>query len=306
MKKAEKPNKLIDTPLYIKGMGYLITTIFALSMIFPILIVISTSFTSQDYIQMNGYQMFPVEFDLTGYRYLFKNINQIANAYGITIAMTAFGTVFGVVCSFFYAYVIARPQFPWRMAFTFYVFFTTLFSGGALSSYLINTQYYHLQDTFWILALPGAIAPMNIIIMRTYIQSSIPEGVIESARIDGAKELTTLFKIVMPMSIPVIATIGLFLAVAYWNEWYRAMLYITEKDNLAPVSLIIQRIERNIDYLNNNASAMGALAEEERKNIPADSFRMALVIIAIAPMLIAYPFFQKFFMGGLTVGSIKG
>ena len=298
-RKLKRKSMLRPVPRHVTAIGYTIATLFALSTIFPLLLVISSSFSSQDAIIDYGYGLWPKEFSLEGYNYIWKNINQILNAYGITIGVTVCGTLYGLTIMFMYAYVLSRPSFPWKT-------FTTLFSGGMLANYLVITTMYHLQDTFWVLFVPLGVSCMHIVIMRTYMTTNIPNEVIESAQIDGASEFTCLIKIIIPMAVPVIATIALFLVVMFWNEWMKSFLYIFQNKQLVPIQLLIKRIEDDIKYLASNANALGSAAMEMQSTVPVDSFRMGLVIIAILPMLIAYPFFQKYFMTGLTIGSVKG
>ena len=305
-RKLKRKSMLRPVPRHVTAIGYTIATLFALSTIFPLLLVISSSFSSQDAIIDYGYGLWPKEFSLEGYNYIWKNINQILNAYGITIGVTVCGTLYGLTIMFMYAYVLSRPSFPWKTFFTFLSFFTTLFSGGMLANYLVITTMYHLQDTFWVLFVPLGVSCMHIVIMRTYMTTNIPNEVIESAQIDGASEFTCLIKIIIPMAVPVIATIALFLVVMFWNEWMKSFLYIFQNKQLVPIQLLIKRIEDDIKYLASNANALGSAAMEMQSTVPVDSFRMGLVIIAILPMLIAYPFFQKYFMTGLTIGSVKG
>lgn len=303
---AVKQKKIRQVPMHVSAVSYIITIGFALFTVFPLLLVLSSSFASQDAIDIYGYSIIPKELSLAGYEYILENIGQIARAYGVTVCCTVFGTVYGVVISFMYAYVLSRPQFPWKKFFTFLAFFTMLFSGGMLGNYIVVTTVYHLQDTIFAMILPLGVSAMNIIIMRTYLTSNIPNEVIESAYIDGATEFRCLFSIIIPMAVPVIATIGLFVAVGYWNDWMQGFLYIFRNDSIVPIQLLIRRIEQDALYLSSNAASLGASAEEMKSSLPVDSFRMGLVIVSILPMLIAYPFFQKFFMTGLTVGSVKG
>lgn len=297
---------LSSVPRHVTGISYALTTLFAISTLFPLLLVISASFSTQDAISYYGYTVLPREISLDGYKYIWENIDQILNAYGITILTTVFGTLYGLAIDFMYAYVLSRPNFPWKRFFTFFAFFTMLFSGGMLASYMVITTVYHLQDTFGALVLPMGVTAMHIIIMRTYLTTNIPNEVIESAEIDGASEWVCLFKIIIPMAVPVIATIGLFLAIAYWNDWQMGFLYIFRNESIVPIQLLIRRIEQDALYLSSNANSLGASVEEMKSTLPVDSFRMGLVIVSILPILLSYPFFQKYFMTGLTVGSVKG
>lgn len=301
-----KNNGLRLVPLHVTLISGILTTLFAISTILPLLIVISASFSTEDAIKLFGYTFIPKQISLDGYKYIWENRNQIFHAYGMTIFTTVCGVLYGLTISFLYAYVLSRPQFPWKKFFTFFAFFTSLFGGGMLSSYMVMTTIYHLQDTIFALILPLGVSAMNIIIMRTYITSNIPNEVVESAQIDGAREWTILVKIILPMAVPVIATIGLFLTVGYWNDWMQGFLYIFRNKSLVTIQLLIRRIEEDALYLTSNAAAMGTAAQQMEDTLPITSFRMGLVIVAILPMLIAYPFFQKYFITGMTIGSVKG
>lgn len=299
-------NGLRPVPRHVSVISGILTTLFAISTLFPLIIVISASFSTQNAITQYGYTFLPKELSIEGYSYIWDNRYQIFHAYGMTILTTVCGVIYGLVITFMYAYVLSRPQFPWKKFFTFFAFFTSLFGGGMLANYMVMTTLYHLQDTFFALFLPMGVSAMNIIIMRTYMTTNIPNEVVESAQIDGAHEHTILLKIILPMSVPVIATVGLFLTVGFWNDWMQGFLYIFKNDRLITIQLLIRRIEEDALYLSTNAGALGASVEQMRGTLPVDPFRMGLVIVAILPMLIAYPFFQKYFLTGMTVGSVKG
>lgn len=307
--KAEKglsKDTIYDVPKIVKAIAYIITTLFALSCLYPFLLVVAVSFTDENTILANGYQLFPDKFSLAGYKYIIENAGQIFWSYGVTIMVTVVGTVLSLFIKSLYAYTISRPSFPWKSQFTFFIFFTTLFSGGMLPKYIINTQYLHLQDSFWALVLPGLCTTMHIIMMRTYMQTAIPNAVIESARIDGAKEFTCYFKIVLPMSIPIIATMALFAVTLFWNDWYRAFLYIVSNTKMMPIQLLLQRIETETKFLQQSAAEFGGSVDAMRQDIPGETFKMCLVVVVVTPILIFYPFFQQYFVNGITVGAVKG
>ncbi len=215
-----------DMPLLFKAFALFITTLLSLACIIPFWLTISISLTEDTALRMNGYGLIPSVFSTEAYEYILKNGTQIVRSYGVTIFITVFGTLLGIIIMTMLAYTLSRPNFPWKKQFTFIVFFTMLFSGGMVSTYIIFTSVYHLRDTIWALILPCCCTPMYILILRTYMSTSIPPAVLESARIDGAKEFTCYWKIVLPMAVPSIATISLFLAVNYWNNWNNAFLYI--------------------------------------------------------------------------------
>ena len=270
--------------------------------IFPVLMAISASFTSEASLIKEGYRLIPKVTSLDAYKYVFGTSNAIVRAYGITILVTAVSVVFGVLVSSMYAYVISRKDFEYRKLFSFISFFTMLFNGGLVASYLINTKFLHLSNNLWALILPGTMSAWNVIVLKSFFQGSVPYEIIESGKLDG-DEFKVFFKLVMPISLPGIATIALFIMIAKWNDWLAPMLYITDS-KLYTLSFLLQNMMNNIQEMMNNAAESGVSSQME--NMPTEGARMALCIVAIAPMLVAYPFFQKYFIQGMTVGSVKG
>jgi putative aldouronate transport system permease protein len=204
-----------------------------------------------------------------------------------------------------YAYVTALRDFPLRKQLTWFLFFTMLFSGGLVPSYILNVRYYGLRDTFWILVLPGLVSANMVIILRTFIRTSIPESLLEAAKIDGAGHFRTFFEIVLPLSKAGVATVGLFTFVAKWNDWFTGMLYI-ENAKLVPLQTLLTKLQNSVDFLKNNSQMAGtADGMAMLRSLPGTNLRMACTVVAIAPLLIAYPFFQRYFVKGMTIGSIK-
>lgn len=271
--------------------------------IFPVLMALSASFTSEASLIKEGYRLIPKVTSLDAYKYVFGTSNAIVRAYGITILVTAVSVVFGVLVSSMYAYVISRKDFEYRKLFSFISFFTMLFNGGLVASYLINTKFLHLSNNLWALILPGTMSAWNVIVLRSFFQGSVPYEIIESGKLDGADEFKVFFKLVMPISLPGIATIALFIMIAKWNDWLAPMLYITD-NKLYTLSFLLQNMMNNIQEMMNNAAESGV--SNQMENMPTEGARMALCMVAIAPMLVAYPFFQKYFIQGMTVGSVKG
>lgn len=271
--------------------------------IFPVLMALSASFTSEASLIKEGYRLIPKVTSLDAYKYVFGTSNAIVRAYGITILVTAVSVVFGVLVSSMYAYVISRKDFEYRKLFSFISFFTMLFNGGLVASYLINTKFLHLSNNLWALILPGTMSAWNVIVLKSFFQGSVPYEIIESGKLDGADEFKVFFKLVMPISLPGIATIALFIMIAKWNDWLAPMLYITDS-KLYTLSFLLQNMMNNIQEMMNNAAESGVSSQME--NMPTEGARMALCMVAIAPMLVAYPFFQKYFIQGMTVGSVKG
>lgn len=270
--------------------------------IVPFMIVISASFSGETDLALNGFSVLPRKVDITAYQYLFKNPGTIVNAYIVTILITVIGTFLGVLFMSMAAYCLARNSFRYKSLLTFYIFFPTLFSGGMVPSYIINTQYLHLTDTLMAMVLPCLINVFHIIMLRTFFKQ-IPSALYEAATIDGASEYHIFFRIVFPLSKPVIATVAFLSALAKWNEWYNAMLYIRD-DNLVPLQYMLQRMMMNLrallDAMQNVPTSVNI------QDLPGENLRMAMLVVAIGPMLLVFPFFQKYFTKGMTVGAVKG
>ncbi|QUI22079.1 carbohydrate ABC transporter permease [Vallitalea pronyensis] len=278
--------------------------IIAISCITPYLIAFLISFASKSSIDMYGYQLIPSAFSLESYKILSLFGTEIRNAYLTTIFVVVVGTVLVLLITTTYGYVISRRDFRWSKHLTFYVFLTMLFSAGMVPNYMIITRVLNLKNTVWALIVPALVNPYWIIIAKTFFQMTVPKEIIESAKIDGATEMTIYRKIVMPVSLPVIATIGLFSTIGYWNSWFEAMLYI-DVDYLNSLQYLLIRIQANIDFLIKNASLIGPEAQSMVQNLPKQSFMMALMVVSTLPLVLAYPYFQRYIVGGLTIGSVK-
>ncbi len=280
-------------------------SIYSLGCALPVLLVYIVSFSSEDSVMTNGYSYFPTEWSLAAYQSLLKSIHTIIRSYGVSIFATITGTLIGLFIMSLFAYVISRKDFKYHKILTFFAFFTMLFNGGLVASYLINTQVFHLSNTIWALILPYTINAYYVIIMRTFFSQTIPDSVIESARIDGAGELQIYYSIILPLSKPVLATIGLFLIVVYWNDWFLGLLYITD-DNLVSIQYSLMKIQASMEFIKSNMVALGGEASSLLKGYPTETARMAMLVVVITPVMFAYPFFQRYFVSGLTIGSIKG
>lgn len=276
---------------------------FALLCIFPFAFVIILSLSSEHSLAMNGYSLFPESWSFESYRYLWEMRETIFRAYGVTALITFLGTCISVLMTTMFAYAISRKQFVYRRFFTFLVFFTMLFSGGLVPFYIVMTQLLQLKNSIWALIMPMALNAFHIIVMRTFFQRNIPDSIIESAQIEGAGEFRILFQIVIPMALPGIATIALFSTLAYWNDWFNALLFI-EDAKLLPIQAVLMRIESNMEFIRKNAMISGQ-AGNLLASIPQDAARMAMVVVATLPIALSYPFFQKYFISGLTVGGVK-
>ena len=272
----------------------------------PMALVFIVSVTGKASLSYNGYSFFPTEITFDAYKYLMKQGQQIARGYRVTIAYTLVNTVLSLFVMSMFAYVISQRNFKMRNAFTMFTFFTMLFGGGLVPSYILNVRYLHLNDTFWIFVLPGLFSFYNCVILRTFISTTIPESLFEAAKIDGAGHFRIYFTIVLPLFKAGLATIGLFKVVGNWNDWFTGKLYIDDP-NLVPLQTMLNRIMDSISFIKNNA---GKLTDQEINsilgNMPTESARMAITVVTVLPILAAYPFFQRYFVQGLTIGSVKG
>lgn len=271
--------------------------------IFPILLTLSISFSSSKSIIDDGYRLIPKEFSLESYRYIFMDSAKIVRAYGVTIFNAVVGSAISVIVISHVAYPLSLPHFKLRKAITYYILFTMLFSGGQVAGYMVTTTIYHLQNTIWVMILPCIMNVWYVIVLRTFFKTGVPIAIIESGKLDGAGEFRILWQLVFPIALPGIATITLFQVLLYWNEWNLPLLYITNP-KLYNLQFLLQQMMQNIQQLNNNPEFAKQVSSDLAK-IPSESARMALCFVAMGPILAAYPFFQKYFIQGLTVGSVK-
>jgi putative aldouronate transport system permease protein len=272
-----------------------------LLIIIPVSYIVSVSLSLDSDIVEHGYQLIPDHFSLAAYRYYLRVPAQIINGYAVSIAVTVMGTLFGLTLSTMLAYVMSRRDYKWRMAITRYTLIPLFFNAGVVPLYLIVTRVFHLGDTIWALFLPYGISVWFTFLMRGFM-SDLPFELIESAKMDGASEYRVFFFIVVPIVKPALATIGLFYAFAYWNDWWLPMLFIN-RSNLVPLQYLLYRTLNNIDFILRNISMV---ANMNRLEIPGEATRMAVAVLAAAPMMIVFPFFQRFFVKGITMGSVKG
>lgn len=277
--------------------------LFSLACLIPLWLIFMVSLTNENEISAYGYRFWPENFDFTAYRYLQHDADTIGRAFGVSILVTAVGTVASLFVTSAMAYSLSRKDFPLRGFLSFYVFFTMLFSGGLLPWYLVYTRMFHLQDTLMALIFPGLIGGFNIFIMRTFFASSIPPSLIDSAQIDGASEYRTYFSIVLPLSLPVLATIGLFVTVSYWNDWFTSLVFINN-EKLYTLQYFLNKTLLNALFLQSIANK--AYSSTANVTPPLESIRMAVAMLAILPISLVFPFLQKYFVKGLTVGAVKG
>ncbi|MGM0882013.1 MAG: carbohydrate ABC transporter permease [Bacillota bacterium] len=292
--------KQIDR-LLLSVIGYAVISILAILCIIPFLLIVSSSLSEESKIIENGFQLIPSMFSLEAYSLLFKYPAQLLKAYGVTIAVTVIGTIGGLFLTAMTSYVLQRKDFKWRNQFSFFFFFTTLFSGGLVPWYLMIIKYLDLKNTLIVLILPMLLNVFYIIVMKSFM-SSIPEAITESAKIDGAGDFRIFIQLIMPLSKPALATIGLFIALGYWNDWYNALLFIST-ENLMPLQYYLYKMLGNMDGMRRAMVSSGAVVT---MNIPTESLKMAMSIVATGPILLAYPFIQRYFVQGLTIGAVKG
>jgi putative aldouronate transport system permease protein len=276
----------------------------AVSLIFliPMILVISSSFSDENTLSKFGYSLFPQKFSLTAYQYIMADPYRILSAYSVTMTVTIIGTLTGLLLMSMLAYAISRREFEWRRPISFMVFFTMLFNGGLVPTYYLVTQVLHLKNTLPVLILPYLIVAWFIFILRTFF-ASLPHELIEAARIDGASELRTFFQLVLPLSTPVLATVGLFLVLMYWNDWWLPLLYVSEP-KLFPLQYLLYAIMRNVDFLTSGAATKSGLVIGVA--IPTQTLRMAMVVVAMGPIAIVFLSLQRYFVRGMLIGSIKG
>ncbi|GAA4291632.1 carbohydrate ABC transporter permease [Anaerocolumna aminovalerica] len=283
----------------------IILGLFCLLCVVPFIFVVIISFSAEDSIREIGYSFRPIKWSLEAYKFAFTSNKGIWRSYFNSFFITILGTALSVLICVLYSYPLFRKDFKYRKFFTFFCFFTMLFGGGLVPTYYVSKNILGLNDNYAALIVPALFNPFNIIVMRTFFQSSVPTELIEAAAIDGSGEYNTLFKIIVPIAKPGIATIALLNALAYWNEWYLAMLYIRTEE-LYPLQYLLMRSQQNIDFLTRNATMLGSEIAKIVNDLPQQNLRMALAVLIVVPIAFAYPFFQRFIISGLTVGSVKG
>ena len=286
-------------------LSYTLLGLVALICLIPFLMVVVGSFTAEKEIIANGFSFFPKELSLEAYKTALKEPMAILRAYGVTASLTVIGTAIGLFIVAMTAYVLQRKDFKWRNKVSFFFYFTTLFSGGLVPWYILMVKYLGLKDSYLSLLLPPLLSVFNIIIMKSYM-SGIPQALTESAKIDGAGDFTIFMKVILPLVKPALATIGMFIALGYWNDWYKSMFYINN-ENLYSLQYYLYKIVNNIEaYKTILAQAGGGTSLGSTINMPSESLKMALTIIVTGPIILVYPFIQKYFVSGVTIGAVKG
>ncbi|MHB9293349.1 putative aldouronate transport system permease protein [Hollandina sp. SP2] len=282
------------------ALSYTLITIIALVCLVPFILLVSGSFTSEQAIRFSGYSFLPKDFTLEAYQVIFKYPQKVARAYGVSILITLLGTLGGLFLITMTAYVISRKSFKYRNAISFFFYFTTLFNGGMVCTYIFYIRYLHLKDSLLAIILPGMFNIFYLLIMRSFI-SAIPAALIESAKIDGAGEFKIFTRIILPIIPSGLATIGLFMALGYWNDWYNAMLYINTPEKY-PLQYMLYDLLMRTQALSQIAGQVGIRVE----SLPTQSLKLAMAVVATGPIILLYPFVQKYFIAGVTVGAVKG
>lgn len=303
MKKNKRPVNAVSRPA--EAVIHIIMILFCLACIIPFVFVVIISFSSQESIRELGFSFTPSSWGVDAYTYVFQMGRQLWVSYFNSFFITIVGTICTLLVTILYSYALYRKDFKYRKFFTFFCFFTMIFGGGLAPTYVICKQLLGLSDSYAAIIIPMLLNPFNIIIMRTFFQSSVPGDLIDAAAIDGSGEYTTLFRIILPVAKPGIATVGLLTALAYWNEWFIPMLYIRDA-KYYPLQYLLQEMQSKVDFLAKNSAMVGAEAANIAANLPADTLRMALVVFIVVPIAFAYPFFQRYIISGLTIGSVKG
>lgn len=284
--------------------SYVVLILFALAIVIPFFFLFVVSLSSESAIIQNGYQLIPESLSLDGYAYVFSDLSGLASAYLTTIGVTVIGVVLSIILVSLTAYPLARKNLPGRKILLFFVIFTMLFSGGMVPQYLIYTKVFGLKDTLAALIVPNLLlSAFNVVLVKSYFEVSIPHEVIEAATIDGATEFQIFRIVVLPLSKPILATIGLMTALYYWNDYTNGLYYITDS-SLYTLQMLLNRMLSNIAFLRNNSEVLNAMGVVI--NLPASSIKYVISVLAIVPLLIAFPFFEKYFVKGITLGSVKG
>ncbi len=292
--------KLGASDMMIRGFGYAFIAFYALCCIVPFIIIISTSFTSESVIRAEGVQIIPKAISMEAYSMITKS-GGIWKSYILTILLTFFGTGIGLSIISMTGYALQRKDFPFRNAISFYIYFTSLFSAGLAPYYLLMTQTYHLKDSYLAVLFPLLMTPWLIILMKNFVKA-IPHEITESGKIDGAGDMKIFTALILPMLKPALATIGLFLALGYWNEWYQSSLFLSSKVEIKPLQYTLYEIVNRTDALKNSVAGQFI----NLGDIPQESVKMANAVLATGPIILLYPFVQKYFISGITVGAVKG
>lgn len=280
----------------------IILTFLVIVTLLPIVLLVIASFTKEQVLIQNGYTFFPKALSLDAYYYMVKQGAVIVRSYGVSFLVTILGTVMSVAVTTTLAYPMARKSFRYKNVLSFFVFFTMLFNGGIVPSYIMWSLFFHIKNTLWALIIPNyMVTAFNVILVKNFYQNNVPDALVEAAQIDGASELKTFYRIMFPLSRPVVATISLFTGLCYWNDWTNGLYYV-DNEKLFSIQLLLMKIMNNIQALKANTALMGTGTVE----LPGTSVRMAMAFVGILPILIVYPFVQKYLVEGVVIGAVKG
>ena len=296
-----KKIKLDMSDRIIRGVTYVIVTLFSVACIIPFWMVIASSFSTEEAIRRTGFTLWPTDFSLYSYELLFRSPDQMIGAYVVTIGLAVVGTLIGLFIISMTGYALQRKDFPFRNHIMFYIYFTSLFSAGLVPFYLLIKQTLNLADTYWAILLPLLMSPWLIVLMKNFVKA-IPHEITESGKIDGAGDFRIFWNLILPSMKPALATIGLFLALAYWNEWYYSSLFLSSKVEYRPLQYHLYNVINKVASLKNSVAGSNVVIED----LPGETLKMATATVATGPIILLYPFVQKYFVAGLTVGSVKG
>ena len=283
--------------------AHIVMIILSVLAVIPFWLLVASSFMEESAVTRSGYQFWPTEFSLAAYQYIFAQFGQIGRAYGITIIVTAIGTTLAIVMVTMFAYGLIQKDVPGVKVIFILVLITMLFSGGIVPTYYVYNNVLHVKNTIWGLILPNLLMNgFTVILVKNYFENSIPRELLEAAEVDGANHFHIVFRLVMPLAKPILATVGLLTGVSYWNDWTNGLYYITD-EKLYSIQQLLNKMNENIQFMANNASTLGTI---NMGTLPSATVRMAIAVVAILPIIIIYPFFQKYFAKGITMGAVKG
>lgn len=294
-----------------KDRGYqivanVIMMIWTIFIILPFVLLLMSSLTEENVLLTKGYGFFPEKFSLEAYKYIFRSGDKILSAYGHTILYTVVGTAVNILITALFAYPLSLKNLPGRKGWNFYVFFTMLFSGGLIPSYMMWSSTFHIKDTVWAQIVPSLLmSAMNVLLVRTYFSTSIPDALFEAAQIDGASQLKIFRSIVIPLGKPILVTVGTFSGLAYWNDWTNGLYYISKATNLFGIQNLLNRMVSDLQFLSQNSSTLSTDATQLLAKTPTTGVQMAIAFVAILPILLLFPFLQKYYSKGISLGAVK-
>jgi len=293
--------RLDSSDKIIRGVTYVVVTLFAICCVLPFWLILASSFSEESAILRTGFTLWPTQFSTYSYSLLFRSPDQMIGAYIVTVGLAVVGTLIGLFIVSMTGYALQRQDFPFRNGIMFYIYFTSLFSAGLVPFYLLIVQTLNLRDTYWAILLPLLMSPWLIVLMKNFVKS-IPFAITESGKIDGANDFKIFYALILPSLKPALATIGLFLALGYWNEWYYSSLFLTSQTPYRPLQFHLYNVINKVASLKNSVAGSNVVIED----LPSETLKMATAVVATGPIILLYPFVQKYFVAGLTVGAVKG